>query len=160
MWHDSVMRRLFTAGCALALALVATPALAGKPRVAIKDLDRSGVDENTASLLTSQLCTALSKHDVDVICASDLAALLGQAAIQQQLSSCEGDDCLKALGAAAKAQYVVAGSIGKLDETYVLTVQLVDGKTSKVIARVSEKTDGKVSDLLERIPDIAKKLKP
>ena len=53
---------------------------------------------------------------------------------------------------------MITGSVGKLDKSTVLTLNLVDATSGKVLARASDKVQGGVSDLLDRIKPTLKKL--
>ncbi|RJO70461.1 MAG: caspase family protein [Myxococcales bacterium] len=62
---------------------------------------------------------------------------------QKQLVRCEDStSCMAEVSAAVGARYVVNGSVGKLGDTYLLNLSLVDNSEVKTIARQQERFTG------------------
>src|SRR5206468_4644469 len=65
---------------------------------------------------------------------------------------CEADEkCLAEIGGALGVDYTVAGSLAKIGDTLVLSMQLSNSKTATVENRVSETVAGKTDVLIAAI---------
>ena len=109
-----------TALCILGLLLLYGAANAGE-RVAVLDLQARDFDETEALLLSQRLRDALQER-VDVMPRATLYERLAQN--DMEASDCADGDCMAVLGRAAKVQWVVAGSIGPLDDKLRLEARL------------------------------------
>ena len=116
------------------------------PRVAVKQLGGKGVDADTAATLTDVLCTRLMTHKkYNVICASDVAAILQATQQTALLGSCEDGNCYEIMGKVLKAPYIVSGTIGKVGGSTVITISLIGTGDQKVIKRITHEIGPKDS---------------
>lgn len=158
------MRNALVAVLVLALGSAtladAPKAEAKKPKIAVRELKVNGVDRATGSILESQLCTELlNTGKVDVVCPDDLKAMMEFKKSEIAFGMCEGDEvaCVEQVGKLANADRVLNGEVGKLDKDVIISVSLVDVAKQTTLKRASE-TAGTASDLLKKIPGLAKKL--
>src|SRR5512132_1453543 len=122
---------------ALAAAL-ATPSATPLPKLAVlrlKALDPS-VATDTELLVEVILADLAASHRVDAIGASDIEAMLGVER-QRQLLGCSDNSssCLAELGGALGAEYILVGTLAKLERSKRLDVKLLDTRTNRVVFR-------------------------
>ncbi len=111
-------------------------------KVAVMDLKDNGVGADVAALLTGQVAHALSRIGLfEVISREDIRNLLAHEA-DRNLLGCGDDDCLLNLGGVLNAQFVVAGSAGRVGERWVIGLQLLDIEQKKVARRVERDFSG------------------
>jgi TolB-like protein len=111
-------------------------------KIAVMDLRDNGVGADVAALLTGQLTHALAELRLfEVISREDIRTLLLHEA-DRNLLGCSDDDCLLNLGGILNAQYVVAGSAGRVGERWVIGLQLLDISAKKVVRRVERDFSG------------------
>ena len=101
-------------------------------RVAVMDLHaKAGVSKDLASLLSDTLrAAAFNERVFDLMNREDMADILREVKFQQS-GACESTSCVVSMGNALGVEKIITGSIGKLDDRYVLTVKLVDIAKSK-----------------------------
>ena len=96
-----------------------------------------GVGQGTAGVLTDLLLEALlTRHGIRALGPPDLRAILS---VEQQrlLLGCQDESCFAELAGALGADWLVAGSVGRLDDLHVLSLQLIDPKKAQVSSRAS-----------------------
>lgn len=146
----------FTAVACVSLSGVA---LAGE-RVAVQSFAATGVEPTVAAVLESSFCSALQDEKIDALCADALTAILQNAQTRAGMGDECGDKeagCLKGIAQATDARRVVTGEVSRLGDTFLLTITVIDAKSNKVLARVSEKA-GKAEALLDKVKPLAKKV--
>ncbi len=114
-----------------------------KLKIAVIDLRAMGVSETTGSILSGTLRSKLfNLKDFEVMNRQDMQALLEEKAFQQS-GICDDTECIVEMGLVLGVEKVVSGSIGKLGETFSVTLKLVDVETAKneVIVNRTEKCD-------------------
>ena len=143
--------------CVLAL----TPAARadGKLRVAVKRFVAEGVAPATASALESSFCQALGAEAIDVLCPSDIQALVQLKQAQMSFGTCGDDDekCVRELAKLTEATRIVTGKISKVGGLYLVNLTLLDAASGKVIARTSDRAT-KEEELVDKLAGLAKKL--
>lgn len=145
----------------LALLAAAPARAAGEARVkiAVLDLQERGVDKALASSATSLVASELQKLDVfRVISREDIRNML-QFEKDKQSVGCEADQaCLAEIGGALGVEFIVAGSLAKVGDTFIVSLQLNNVKTAQVDNRVSETVSGKADQLIAAVGRNAKSL--
>jgi hypothetical protein len=138
-------RSLFASLAALtaAAALLPSPCLADeakKPKkisVAILDLRAIGADELMARNLTELVASEVGRYkDVSAITRREVSNLLDFDR-QRQLLGCDDDSCLTELVGALGVDKILSGQIGQVETSYVLTLHLIDVRTTRVDRHVS-----------------------
>jgi len=144
---------------ALTLAFSATPP-AKKLKVVVHELaTQGGIPADNGATLSLQVCQELGTlNEFDVICTDELQAMAEMQQRKLDLNACGSDDCLKLIGELSQADRLITGTVGKLDKSTVLTLNMVDAATGKVLARASDKVNGGVDAIVDRIKPTLKKL--
>src|SRR6185437_8457381 len=87
----------------------------------------SRVDKGTASLVTELVTASLAKSpQFDVLASADMRRQIEMEAYKQAIGCTEKASCLAEVAGALGANVVVYGSIGKLDDVIILTLNLFD----------------------------------
>ena len=142
----------------LALLSVAAMARAGKSRLAVLDLQDKGVGPDVASLLTSVASNRLSEIGIfQVISREDIKNMLSHQQ-DQILLGCTAENCLVKIGGALGAENLVAGTVGKVGDKYVISLQRIDVRGAKVVKRVEREFAGSRDKLLEETRNAAYKV--
>jgi TolB-like protein len=138
------MRHTFLLACALCAPGLLVPAPAGaasRQKIAVLDVRAvQGVQPGTASVLTAIVVDETSRGGYDVVSQADIMTLLGFER-QKRILGCSEDSCLAELGGALGADYVLSGQVGEIGSRYHLSVQLLDARRGKVIARAARFSD-------------------
>lgn len=123
----------------------------GKPPIAVMTLEGQGLSAEQISTLSEALTTELSSLDrYQVISTRDVLAMLENETNKQQLG-CDDTSCFAELGGALGADFLLVPQVGRLDDSYVLNLKLIDVRQSQTLRRVSEHITGDLDDVLEAI---------
>ncbi len=107
-----------------------------------------GVDPGAAEVLTDLVLEALlTRHGVRALGPPDVRTIL-TAEQQRVLVGCQDEACFADLAGALGADWLVAGTLGRLGKLYVLSLQLIDPREARVTARTSTRFDS-----LEKAPE-------
>lgn len=134
------MSDLFIPGIKLAAKGGVNPSPPDSPpkrlSIAVGDLSAQGVPKDVAATLTDIVASELSKFKVfDIITSQEVQEMLSHEQ-QKQLVGCESDiSCLTEIGGALGARFLAIGSVGKLGETYIINLQLVDVRRARITSR-------------------------
>ncbi|MBL93453.1 MAG: hypothetical protein CMH56_16755 [Myxococcales bacterium] len=119
-----------------------------KPRVLFLDLTAALVKPEEAKILTDMVSAELGQYDeYEAITSTDLRQMAALEAEKQSVG-CSDSSCLAELAGAMGARYVIFGSVGKLGEKFILTLNLFDSVEAKAVSRnvVKAKELGAMSD--------------
>ncbi len=131
----------------LACALGATE----KPKLAVLDLQASGVPGEVANALTEALNQETTRRGYfEVITASDVRTLLGIER-QRQLLGCAESSCTAELAGALGARFVLGGTLSKLGDAFQLSLQTVDTQKSTPVGR-SVRIANELKELVDQLP--------
>ena len=120
------------------------------PRVAVMDVTpRGGVSADVASTVSDALVVEVRKRSpgVNVVGAEEIRSMIGLAVEKQKLG-CQEVSCLAEIGGALGAERMVTGTLGRLGETYLFAVQLIDVAHARVVRSGSATVSAKHDDLL------------
>ncbi|MBI5526643.1 MAG: hypothetical protein HY897_09955 [Deltaproteobacteria bacterium] len=122
--------------------------------VAVFQLDALGVDPRVASLLTDTIVSELSKiPDTKVISSKDIDVMLNYEQ-KKQMAGCTDTSCAVAIGGALGVDKLVLGNVGKLGDTHVLNLRLLDIRTATVDSVYSKQLEAGSEDrFLKVLPD-------
>lgn len=124
----------------------------GDKSFAVLDLKAAGVDAATAQNLTQVLSAELKKVDgATVIGRDDIAALLSYESNREMLGCTDDSSCLAELGDALGVERIVVGQVGKVADSYVLSLRLIRTADVLVESRVTETFRGEEEQLLGAI---------
>jgi hypothetical protein len=117
---------------ALAGLLAASPAAS----IALPGVSGVGLEAGEAELYSGLLATRIRSHGLTVIAAEDIASVLGLER-QRQLLGC-ASECSVELAAALGTDGVLLARVGRLGDTYSLSVRVISAKDATVLADTSE----------------------
>jgi len=145
-----------TIGTVLIIALSAWAQ--GLPTVAVLDFIGKGVSAEEASVLTDKLRGELvNSGTVQVIERGAMDEILREQGFQQ--SGCTSNECIVEVGQLIGVRFMVAGSIGKIEKTFLLSVRLINVATSKIEKNVQREITGTLTDVLkDAIAEVAAEL--
>jgi hypothetical protein len=136
----------------------AGPAGAGKPRLILRSVEATGLEEEDARMVEHLLCAELGKNKAfDVGCPDDVNALLKDQALKQQLGACAGLACGGG-DRVLKNDYLVSPSLRVIDERYSLTLTIAPQDSEDVAAKAQVGTKADMQYLAEKIPSVVKDL--
>ena len=116
---------------------------------AVLDLESTGVDENVTKNLTQILSAELKKvKGASVVGRDDIAALLDLEAEKGRLGCSADMSCLAEIGGALGVSLLVVGQVGKVQNSFVVSLRLISTTEVKVLNRVSETFRGDEEQLL------------
>ena len=131
------MKSMFVA----ALALLASTALAAdnRPKLLVLDLTvNGGVDPSLGKAMGEAVTAEISKRGYFQVLSSEDVRTLISVERQKQLLGCSEDasqSCLAELAGALGAQLTLSGSIGRIGDSYQLTLQALDSARAQPIGR-------------------------
>jgi len=118
----------------------------------------AGVKEHEAISLSNRLHSELVRTQqfrvVEIERVTDVLHELGF----QQTGVCNDNQCVVQVGNMLGAQWMVAGSVGKVGMTYTIDVRIVDVETRLVILTTTRNFRGEIDDLLNLISEVSQEL--
>ena len=126
--------------------------------LAVLDLSARGVKEDVASNLTQVLSAELKRIDgTTVVSREDIAAMMQLQETKLQ-AGCDDMECLAEIGGALGVDRIVAGSVGKLSQSYVVSLRLISARASRVENLVTEAYSGAEDQLIRAVKRAGRKL--
>lgn len=126
---------------------------------AVFPLEAAGVDGDVAKNLTEVLSSAIKQvPGTTVVSMSDVVAMLQLAADKAKLGCADDISCVAEIGGALGVDKLVVGNIGKLSETHVVSLRLIDAKRTRVDNRVTESLRGPEDQLIRAMRFAAREL--
>jgi TolB-like protein len=124
----------------------------GSLTMAVFDLKPLGITKETADNLTQVLAAELKQVEgARVISRDDIASML-EMEMQKDKLGCEGEtSCLAEVGGALGVDKLVIGHAGKLGDSYVVSLRLIDVKAVSVDNRVTEIFYGQEDQLIRAV---------
>ncbi len=129
------------------------------PRLAVNEISGKGVDADTCSTLTEILCTELAAAGkYSVMCAGDLKSIIAASQQEAMLGSCDGEECFAKIGKLANAPFVLTGSIGRIQNRHIITLNITDTENRNIVKRISyECSDDLIKGIKKAAEEILKK---
>ncbi|HOX45383.1 MAG TPA: PEGA domain-containing protein [Myxococcota bacterium] len=159
------MPRFLSTACLL--CLLAAPASAAQPapaapaarqKIAVLELAARGVAGDTARSLTDVVAREVDRSGLfTTLSADDIRAMLQHLEHRQSLG-CTDEACLAELGGALGVELVLSGAVGKVGETWVVSLTLLDVRRAVVIAREERTAHGAADALLVEARSAARAL--
>jgi len=107
--------------------------------VAVLPLTARGIEKHVSGTLSQILNSQLSQiKGLKVTGQDDIKAMMKKIAFDEQLNCVSNMECMIEIGAAFGASKLVTGSVGKINNTYVVSLQLIDTRKAEVLNRVLE----------------------
>jgi hypothetical protein len=123
-------------------------------QVAVLDFEGKGITAMEADVLTNRFRGEL----VDIDCFIVLERKRMQQIFNEvgfQMTGCTETSCAVEAGKILNVGKMIAGSIGRIGETYTVDVALIDVETSRIEGSIRRDHNGKIDSLLEIQNDIA-----
>ncbi len=159
--------------CLLFSASASAGAAEKRLKVALLPLEgRDGVSPILAEVVTESLAVELTANPgLSVITPKDIEAALGFEKQKAKLSAtvaeqtggdvCTENSCLQEIGGALGVDRTVSGTISRLGQSWVLTVQAFDPRKAEVVRRKLVRVSSDQQDaLLDVVPSVADELFP
>jgi len=102
-----------------------------------------------SKLINTKKYAVLERNDMESILKEQAFTLTGM---------CNSAECAVEIGQLLAANKMVVGDIGKIGETYSITIRLVDVSTGKIDGSWDDKFLGKADDLIEVFKTFAEKI--
>ncbi len=116
---------------------------------AVFDLTPSGVEAAVAENLTQVLADELKNlENARVVGRDDIRNMLSLMGDKQQLGCADDDACLVEIGGALGVSYLVAGTVGKIADTFIIALRLTNPREGTVENRVTESFTGRGEQIL------------
>lgn len=126
---------------------------------AVLDLTAAGVSEDVATNLTQVLSAEIKRIDgATVVGKADIAAMLELEADKAAFGCSDDTACLAEVGGALGVERIVVGHVGKIADSYVVSLRLIATREALVENRVSETFRGLESQTLNAVRYAGRKL--
>lgn len=137
---------------ALAL-LCASSSASAAPRlkVAVLELKATGVEKAVTDNLLEIFASGI--HELgccSVVSGAEISAMLGFEK-QRQLLNCSETSCVTDLAGALGVDYLTLGTVGRVGDTFVVSLKLVDARHATVVGRFAQRVEGRVDRLLDTV---------
>jgi len=117
-------------------------------KLAVMPLAARGVPAPTADAMTQILSAELNGIEgISVISRDDIQAMLAKVQTESELGCTDNMECIVEIGAALGLAKLVTGTVGRVKDTYVVSMQLVDIRKAEVENRVLESFEGDPDEL-------------
>jgi len=125
--------------------------LGENPKIAVMDFAAMGVDKALATNLTDVLTVELKQFKgFQVISRQEIGTMLNFEAVKQG-AGCDEEGCFAEIGNALGVNILVTGTIGKVEETYLINLKLIDIRNARIVGREQEDFTGPADGLLPAV---------
>ena len=123
--------------------------------IAVLDLDGKNINVNDVSIISDKLTVELfNTGKFQLIERENLKQILAEQSFQ--LSGCTKQECVVQIGQLVGVKQIIAGTIGKIGDIYVVTLRLIDVEKGIIIKSLSEEIEGSINKVITiAIPNIA-----
>jgi len=145
--------RLFLSALILQISL---PVLSAqdKETVAILDFEGRGISQLEAQTLTDRFTSELASTNAMILVErNQMNEILDEQGFQQ--SGCTSAECAAEVGALLGVQHMIAGSFGKLGNSYTIDAKIFSVESGKTEKTVSATYKGEIDGLLTEIEILA-----
>jgi hypothetical protein len=119
--------------------------------IAVNDLKGSGVDQSTATIVSDRLRSELVTSGVfRVMERGEMEIILKEQGFQQS-GGCDEASCLVKVGRLLGVQRMVAGSLGKVDNFWTMSLRMLNVATGEILFTVDEDFEGDVKGLISKV---------
>ncbi len=123
--------------------------------LAVLDLEGRGISALEAASLTDRLRSELVKTGaVTVVERGQMNQVLEEQDFQ--MTGCTSDECAVEVGQLLGVSQMVAGSIGKLGNTFLLDVRIINVQTGAIIETMTRDYRGEIDGLIREIESLAR----
>ena len=122
--------------------------LGKNPKIAVMDMQAYGVEAALAENLTDVITTELKQFEgFQVVSRRDIQAMLSFEEVKQSVG-CDDEGCFAELGNALGVGFLVSGGVGKIEDTYMVSLKVIDIRQAKIVGRDRESFQGPADGLL------------
>ena len=127
-------------------------------KIAVLDLDPTGISQKDAQFLSDRLRAELFETGKFQIVERDkMREILVEQGFQK--SGCTTLECAVEIGQLLNVEKIVAGSIGKIDDIFSISLRMIDIASGAIEKTATRDYEGKLSEVLtETIPEVAGQL--
>jgi hypothetical protein len=119
--------------------------------IAVNDLKGSGVDQATAAIVSDRLRSELVNSGVfRVMEREEMENILKEQGFQQS-GGCDEASCLVQVGRLLGVQRMVAGSIGKVENFWTMSLRMLNVTTAEILFTVDEDFEGDIKGLISQV---------
>jgi TolB-like protein len=123
-----------------------------KLSLAVFDLKPLGISPDAAQNLTQVLASEIKQvRGASVVSRDDIASMLEMEAQKDRLTCTSETNCLAEIGGALGVDKLVVGHAGKLGDSYVISLRLINVRQVRVDNRVTESFKGLEDQLLRAV---------
>lgn len=120
-----------------------------KPTLLVLDLQSSGIEADVARNLSGLLALEIERIDrFEIASQREMRAMLSVEEQKQLVGADEDNTLLQKIGERLQAQYLLVGQVGKVGNTYILSLTLLNVKTVKAERRVKQLLVGEKDGLI------------
>lgn len=131
------------------ILLLGTPASSqDKPAIAVLDLKARGLEASVAENITDLVTKEVDRVGLFRTVSMEEIKRMLEHEQQKILVGCDDTSCLAEIGGALGVELLVAGGVGKLGDTYLLSLKLIDVRKAGVLSREERTVTGKVEELV------------
>jgi TolB-like protein len=117
--------------------------------IAVMELEAKNISRQDAGVLTDKLRSEIIKtRKFNVMERDRMNEILKEQGFQQS-GVCSSDECAVRAGNIIGVSRMVAGSVGRLSESFLVTVRMIDVETGKIVRNVDETIKGGIDMVLE-----------
>ncbi|MBC8214170.1 MAG: PEGA domain-containing protein [Candidatus Marinimicrobia bacterium] len=132
----------------LILVMINTIFINAQDKIAVVQFAPSGVDETTASNITSRFSFELSRTKrFDIVEREMMNKIIDEQKFQK--SGCVADECAVEIGQMIGVRQIVAGSISKIEDFYSLSIRLIDVESGEILYQDMDDYQGSVKDFIQ-----------
>ncbi len=152
-WH-------FFAVCWLVVAAPVRAEEPAKPVLVVPLTSGPGVAADVAELITDTLTADIQRETGrPILTQKDVSTMLGLERQRALVGCSDNNQCLMEIAGALSAPELVHGSLGRLGDTWVLNLALVDARSGKVTQRYSSRSEAQSAAVfLEECPAAVRQL--
>jgi len=127
--------------------------------IAVNDLSEKGIEQSTAAIISDRLRSELINTGVfRVMERNEMDNILKEQGFQKS-GACDDASCLVEVGQLLGVERMVAGTIGKIEKLYTISLRMINIATGQIMFTVNEDFEGDIKDLLANsIGNAARKL--
>jgi hypothetical protein len=130
-----------------------------KVSFAVFDLAPSGVPKEVADNLAQILSVEIKRVEgASVISRDDMTAMLRLEQDKAFLGCSDDTSCIAEIGGALGVDKLVVGHVGKIKDSYVVSLRLIDPREARVDSRITESFRGDEDQLIRAVRHAGRKL--
>ena len=112
------------------------------------DLKPRGIEQDLAESLTDLVVKEIDRLGLFRTISLDEIRRMLEHEQDKRLLGCEDASCLAEIGGALGVDLLVSGGAGRIGDTYVLSLKLIDVGRAEILGREERTVSGKVEDLV------------